>query len=252
MKKRLRIILGLLLIAGLVFGGFKYIEQKELEKEIRIENKIKELGWDLGTIHNKINYDNGYNDYIENLVETERKKIADYLGSDEYKAREFKRSLEAKTGMKLSGYTPVTFNLSFYSDLNCENGYGNLTASGKRLSPGMIANNFLPFGTKVYLDGYGVKTVEDVGSKKYFYNVSKVDVFVPRHYGESVDAYYRRVNNMGRRTVTGYILKPYKGGESEVITKQNKGGNSNERKGFVYIPDYDASVIDIIVWLHRR
>lgn len=256
MRNKIKKILCLLLILVISLGGYVYINQKRIEKEIRIENKVKELGWDLNTIHNKINYDNGYNEYIENLVETEKAKIADYLGSDEYRSREFRKSLEAKTGMKLNGYTQVTFQLSFYSDLNCENGYGNLTASGKRLTPGMIANNFLPFGTKVYLEGYGVKTVEDVGSSRYFYDVSKVDVFVPRYYGESVGSYYRRVNNMGRRNVTGYILKPKRGGEYSETFNENKGGNLNEKRnnkeGFMYITDNGASVIDVINWLYRQ
>ena len=114
--------------------------------------------------------------------------------------------LSEKTGIDVSGYIEVTFEVSFYSDLNCENGFGNITATGKTLEDGMIANNFLEFGTKIYVEGLGLKTVEDRGSYKYFYDVDKIDVFVPRNYGESDGEYYKRVNNLGRKNMVGYIL----------------------------------------------
>ena len=110
------------------------------------------------------------------------------------------------TGLNVVGYEKHVFEISFYSDLNCENGFGNITATGKTLKDGMIANNFLNFGTKVYIDGLGLKTVEDRGSKKYFNAVNKADVFIHRNYGESDKEYYRRVNNLGRKHIDGYIL----------------------------------------------
>lgn len=110
------------------------------------------------------------------------------------------------TGLDVTGYEKHTFEVAFYSDLNCENGFGNITATGEVLEDGVIANNFLDFGTKVYIEGLGVKTVKDRGSKKYFYDVSKIDVFVPRNNNESDYEYYERVNSMGRKKVNGYIL----------------------------------------------
>ena len=110
------------------------------------------------------------------------------------------------TGIDLIGYSEITFEVSFYSDLNCENGFGNITATGKTLEGGMIANNFLEFGTKIYIEGLGLKTVEDRGSKKYFNAINKIDVFVPRINGESDSEYYKRVNSLGRKNIDGYIL----------------------------------------------
>ncbi len=43
-----------------------------------------------------------------------------------------------------------------------------ITASGKKVKVGMVANNWLPFGTKVFIKGLGEFTVEDRGNKKYF------------------------------------------------------------------------------------
>ena len=43
-----------------------------------------------------------------------------------------------------------------------------ITASGKRVFKGIVANNWLEFGTKVEIEGLGIYIVEDRGSKKYF------------------------------------------------------------------------------------
>ena len=114
--------------------------------------------------------------------------------------------LVEKTRLNIVKYEEHTFEITFYTDLNCENGFGNLAATGEVLEDGMIANNFLDFGTNVYIEGYGLKTVKDRGSKKYFKTVDNVDIFIPRNYGEGDEEYYRRVNDMGRRKVKGYVL----------------------------------------------
>lgn len=95
--------------------------------------------------------------------------------------------------------------MTFYTSLACENGgYGNITASGKRLYDGCVANNALPFGTKVVIDGK-TYTVEDRGCSA-FNNIYSYDVYIPRGSGESDSAYINRVNNMGKRYVTAYII----------------------------------------------
>jgi 3D (Asp-Asp-Asp) domain-containing protein len=43
-----------------------------------------------------------------------------------------------------------------------------ITASGKKVSKGIVANNWLEFGTKVKIKGLGNFIVEDRGSKRYF------------------------------------------------------------------------------------
>lgn len=95
--------------------------------------------------------------------------------------------------------------MTFYTSLACENGgYENATASGKKLYDGCIANNVLPFGTKIVIDGK-TYTVEDRGCSA-FNNIYSYDVYVPRRSGESDSAYINRVNNMGKRYVTAYII----------------------------------------------
>lgn len=99
----------------------------------------------------------------------------------------------------------MTFHLSFYSNLPEHNGGYSKTASGKNLSYGMVANNVLPFGTKIYLEGWGVVTVEDRGGKG-FNTINRLDVFIPPKSGESKQAYIDRLYKLGRQTVKGTIL----------------------------------------------
>lgn len=162
-------------------------DQHKEEKKEKVENKQLE------------NVDNEVQEQEKNKQE-EKEEVKDYTSRTIEELRQ-------KTGLDVIGFEEYTFELSFYSDLNCENGYGNLTANGEILSEGMIANNFLDFNTKIYMEGYGTKRVTDRGSKKYFNAVNKVDVFVPRKNGELDSEYYRRVNNMGRKNTKGYILK---------------------------------------------
>lgn len=55
--------------------------------------------------------------------------------------------------------------------------YG-ITASGKRVKSGMIAadTSILPFGTKVWIDGMGIYTVEDTGSA---IKGNCIDIYMP-------------------------------------------------------------------------
>lgn len=179
----------------------RYIELREQQKIRRHRNKedieLKEIAIKH---YKKLKYEQEEKERMKNYT---YRKIKD---------------LRTQTGLNVVGFEEYTFELSFYTDLNCENGYGKLTANGETLSNGMIANNFLPFGTKIYFEGFGTKRVTDRGSKKYFYSVNKADVFVPRNGNESDGEYLSRINNMGRKQVKGYILKV---GKKEIENESN-------------------------------
>lgn len=116
--------------------------------------------------------------------------------------------LKSKTGLNVIDFEQYNFEISYYSDLVCENSkYGNIDALGDTLVSGTVANNVLPFYTNVYIEGLGKKTVKDRGSERYFGSIEKFDVFVPRNPGEDDGEYFKRVNMMGRQTIPGYILK---------------------------------------------
>jgi len=58
-------------------------------------------------------------------------------------------------------------------------------ASGKEAKVGMVACNYLSFGTRVSIDGLGDFVVEDRGAKRYFGTKDKplyaIDIFMPSH-----------------------------------------------------------------------
>lgn len=96
------------------------------------------------------------------------------------------------------------FTLTFYTNLPSENGGYTITATGKTLRSGMVASNYYSMGKNIYLTGYGTMTVEDRGGAS-FNSSSRLDVFIPRRSGESNSTYLKRVNNLGVRTVKGYV-----------------------------------------------
>jgi 3D (Asp-Asp-Asp) domain-containing protein len=60
-----------------------------------------------------------------------------------------------------------------------------ITASGKKARYGMVACNWLKFGTKIRIEGLGVFEVQDRGAKSLFGTfknpVRHVDVYLPSH-----------------------------------------------------------------------
>lgn len=145
---------------------------------------------------------------FNNKIQKQKEELVEYIGSDEYKLREETRSWRLPRGISIDQLQPIMMEISYYSDLAIENSkYGNITATGKTLQNGMIANNHLDFGTNVYIEGEGMKVVEDRGSDKYFSTVAACDVFVPRVLGENNTEYFNRVNAKGRHYKQAYIIK---------------------------------------------
>lgn len=60
-----------------------------------------------------------------------------------------------------------------------------ITASGQKAHYGVVAGNWLKFGTKVKIEGLGVFTVQDRGAKSLFgsksNHIKHLDVFLPTH-----------------------------------------------------------------------
>ena len=100
----------------------------------------------------------------------------------------------------------IEFELTFYTSLPSENGGYTVTCLGEELQYGMVANNVLDLGTEIYLDGWGTFTNSDRGGSN-FNTVNRLDVLIERNYGENDSDYSRRVNNMGKVKVMGYIVE---------------------------------------------
>ncbi|MBZ9622940.1 hypothetical protein G9F71_008740 [Clostridium sp. FP2] len=101
----------------------------------------------------------------------------------------------------------MVFTLTFYTNLTSENSSaGGINCRGIKLYDGMVANNKLPYGTKIKLEGWGTVEVLDVGGSNF--DVShRLDVYVPREGGESDNEYFKRVQRMGKVKVQGKIVK---------------------------------------------
>ena len=124
----------------------------------------------------------------------------DKIDADKLKQKELEEQNNAKDNKEWQ-----TFVLTFYTDNNSENGFGNITSQGKKLSRGGVANNVIPQNTKIYLEGYGEVVVNDKGSNKHFSVDSRLDVFIEKEENESNREYLRRVNSYGVKKVQGYI-----------------------------------------------
>lgn len=108
------------------------------------------------------------------------------------------------TSSSNQGGKKMTFKLSFYSNLPEDNGGYTNTASGAPLEYGVVASNVYPFGTKIYVEGYGMMTVKDRGGS-HFNDPTRLDVYIPPKSGESKSDYKKRLLQLGRQTKQGTI-----------------------------------------------
>ncbi len=95
-----------------------------------------------------------------------------------------------------------TWEATYYcSCVKCCGKSEGITASGKIASEGTVAINWLPFGTKVLIDGK-VYRVEDRGAKSIFgtkkNKINRVDIWVSSH---------KEAIQNGRKKVELIILK---------------------------------------------
>ena len=127
------------------------------------------------------------------------------------KAEEAKRQKELEEQKKNEPQLQ-TFVLTYYGLLSSECGNTKgITASGKRISRGMIASPpQLKFGTRIMIEG-NEYVVEDRGSSKYIKvnndGSIRLDVYLPKIDGESDNEYYKRIQSKGVKRVQGYIIK---------------------------------------------
>lgn len=137
-------------------------------------------------------------------------EISEYMSSNEYKYREEKiRTLEIlkrQTGLNITNYRKITFELTYYTNLPYENGGWTITCKGEPLSGNIVANNVIPLDTNIVLEGHGLVKVADKGAESIFSTENRLDVLVERLNGETDQQYLERVNNKGRDIVEGYIL----------------------------------------------
>ena len=141
----------------------------------------------------------------DNKVQEEVNKIAEYKRSYEYKLREETRSWRLPLGISVDQLQLRTFKNTAYSSLPEENGGYTVTCNGEPLVGNIVANNTLPQGTRIYMNGK-IYRVADRGSSR-FNNPNRLDVLVQRLPGEDIDSYRQRVSDYGVKHTQGYIIK---------------------------------------------
>ena len=170
------------------YSTFRMAEVDKVNNNLDGINRITNV-IEKGILPYKIAYENKMLNEMSNGLINQQQERA--------RQDEIKRQEESNT---------VEFILTFYTSLNCENGYGAITCTGKPLVDGMVANNVYSIGTTIKLDGYGEVVVSDKGGKNF--NVSnRLDVYIPKNSDENNSEYFRRVNKMGKVTVKGRIVK---------------------------------------------
>ena len=154
---------------------------------------------------NKINNDNIPKIYEENYHKLKeefktKQNIINRVNERFDKIEERKRKEEEES-------YDIELIFSFYTSLSSENG-GNegITCTGSKLKYGDLASNVWGLGTKFKTQSGEIFTVSDFGGNN-FNSYNRVDCYIHRQIGESDYQYYKRVNNMGHKTITVKLIK---------------------------------------------
>lgn len=186
------LILTIILLIGLL--NIKYLYTQNNTKQIHSINEERQLKPVVQTVKPK--NENTTQEKANNNTDTNKQQVDIH-----------KEPIEKQPSRGGNINIPIDITLTFYSSLAVENGgFTGINCSGKKLTPGTVANNVLPLGTKIYTEEFGTLTVEDRGGDN-FDTIHRLDVYVPRERGENDTDYLRRVNNMGRVKVTGYMVQ---------------------------------------------
>ena len=122
-----------------------------------------------------------------------------YIEEQERLRLEEERRIEEERITNESKIEWVDYQLTFYcSCQQCSGEWGVSTASGMELIPYITcaSDEIYPFGTKIYIDGFGELTVVDRGGGVHG-NI--LDVFVGNDHNRALE--------LGRKNVRGYILE---------------------------------------------
>ena len=197
-----RIIIPTAVILGLT--TFAINEYKDYQNEQLID-RIRKSEYNPQTMLEVKLEEKRKQEEMDKKIQEQIDKIAEYKRSDEYKLREETRHWREELGISIDEIKPVTFKTTAYTSLPEENGGYETTCNGKPLEGNIVANNTLPQGTKIYLDGE-IYEVGDKGSSR-FDNPNRLDMLIERNPGETDSSYKNRVSEFGVQYIEGYIIK---------------------------------------------
>lgn len=131
---------------------------------------------------------------------------SDYMNEEYIKLTKFNElyTISDKYNVDINDIEEIEFKVTAYSSLPEENGGYTITCNGEPLEGNILANNTIPQGTKVILDGVEYE-IADRGSSR-FNKRNRVDMLIDRLPNESVDEYRKRVSDFGVQYIKGYII----------------------------------------------
>ena len=146
------------------------------------------------------------NVYAEEEVNTTVKEIVQV---DLEKSKEIHERLQKLKVIEIEEKEYIEFKLTYYSSDPSENipGMASVTCEGKKLEEGICASNVYPLGTRIVFNDGTELVVKDRGGKD-FNSYNRIDVFIEREPGEDNKTYLKRVNNLGIKHKTGYVIYP--------------------------------------------
>ena len=200
-KRIIKIIIPITVLLLGVLGINEYNKYKDEQ----LIDRIRKSGYNPKTMIEVKLEEKRIQEEYDNKVQEEVNKIAEYKRSYEYKLREETRSWRLPLGISVDQLQLRTFKNTAYSSLPEENGGYTVTCNGEPLVGNIVANNTLPQGTRIYMNGK-IYRVADRGSGR-FNNPNRLDVLVQRLPGEDIDSYRQRVSDYGVKHIQGYIIK---------------------------------------------
>lgn len=197
-----RIIIPTAVILGLT--TFAINEYKDYQNEQLID-RIRKSEYNPQTMLEVKLEEKRKQEEMDKKIQEQIDKIAEYKRSDEYKLREETRHWREELGISIDEIEKVKMTVSHYSDLPQHNGGYVTDVRGNKLTHGTVANNILPLGTNIYMEGE-IYTVNDIGGSN-FNKKNRVDKFVQRLPNESDEEYIKRIWGYGIKNVDAYIIK---------------------------------------------
>ena len=186
------------IVSGIITSCLLLTPTNTVSASTNVENEIS---------FNRINNDNTPKIYEENYhkLKEEFKTKQNIINrvNERFDRIEEEHSQKEK---EINSYN-IELIFSFYTSLSSENGDNEgITCTGSKLKYGDLASNIWGLGTKFKTQSGEIFTVADKGGS-HFNSYNRVDCYIPRQIGESDYQYYKRVNNMGHKTVTVKIIE---------------------------------------------
>ena len=187
------------IVSGIITSCLLLTPTNTVSASTNVENEI---------IFNKINNDNTPKIYEENYhkLKEEFKTKQNIINRVNERFDKIEEQRRQERIEKENSYN-IELIFSFYTSLSSENG-GNegITCTGSKLKYGDLASNVWGLGTQFKTQDGQIFTVVDKGGS-HFNSYNRVDCYIPRQIGESDYQYYKRVNNMGHKTITVKLIK---------------------------------------------